>query len=48
MANQVFPLRADLYDTWKSLFVCNCVVGLGGLELPTKRLLAASGSLTKG
>jgi hypothetical protein len=27
---------------WKSLFVWDCVVGLGGLEPPTKRLSAAS------
>jgi hypothetical protein len=26
----------------KSLFARDCVVGLGGLELPTKRLSAAS------
>jgi hypothetical protein len=31
-----------LHDTGKSLFVWDCVVGLGGLELPTKRLSVAS------
>ena len=36
------PIRRYLHDTGKSLFVWNCVVELGGLELPTKRLSAAS------
>jgi dihydrofolate reductase len=43
-------LVRDLHDTdidpksgaGKSLFARDCVVGLGGLELPTKRLSAAS------
>ncbi|MFY9840881.1 MAG: hypothetical protein WAK55_31310, partial [Xanthobacteraceae bacterium] len=35
----------NLQDTGKSLFVWDCVVGLRGLELPTKRLSAASPEL---
>jgi hypothetical protein len=31
-------IRRHLHDTRKSPFVWDCVVGLGGLELPTKRL----------
>jgi hypothetical protein len=34
------PVRHYLHDTGKSLFARDCVVGLGGLELPTKRLSA--------
>jgi hypothetical protein len=36
------PVRHYLHDTGKSLFVWDCVVGLRGLELPTKRLSAVS------
>ena len=36
------PIRRYLHDNRKSLFVWDCVVGLGGLELPTKRLSVAS------
>jgi hypothetical protein len=36
------PIRRNLHDTGKSLFVWDCVVGLGGLEPPTKRLSAAT------
>ena len=36
------PIRRYLHDTGKSQFVCDCVVELGGLELPTKRLSAGS------
>ena len=32
------PIRRYLHDTGKSLFVWDCVVELGGLEPPTKRL----------
>jgi hypothetical protein len=35
------PIRRFLYDTGKSLFVWDCVVGLRGLELPTNRLSGA-------
>jgi hypothetical protein len=40
------PIRAYLHDKGKSLFLWDCVVGLGGLELPTKRLSAASSDHT--
>ena len=33
------PVRGYSHRTGKSLFARDCVVGLGGLELPTKRLL---------
>ena len=36
------PVRAYLHDVGKSLFPWDCVVGLGGLEPPTKRLSTAS------
>ena len=36
------PIRLYLHDTEKSLFVWDCMVGLGGLEIPTKRLSATS------
>jgi hypothetical protein len=36
------PAGRYLHDTGKSLFARDCVVGLGGLELPTKQLSVAS------
>jgi hypothetical protein len=39
------PIRRYLHQTGKSLFEQDCVVGLGGLELLTKRLSAAALSL---
>jgi hypothetical protein len=36
------PIRRYSHGIGKSLFVWDCVVGLGGLELPTKRLSVAS------
>jgi hypothetical protein len=32
------PIRRCLHDTGESLFLWDCVVELGGLELPTNRL----------
>jgi hypothetical protein len=40
------PVRPNLQDTGKSLFVWDCVVELGGLEPPTKRILSRGGRST--
>jgi hypothetical protein len=41
------PVRLYSHDPGKSLLGLDCVVGLGGLEIPTKRLSATSSGVSR-